>query len=147
MARKKSPIKTRVSSTRVRRRKKPSLIAPDRVVMGIGRFGLPLLISGLLLAALGVLGFSFYTTATGSDFFHIRSIEVRGNDHTSAEDVRRLVAADVEKSGVWNADLATLRAKVEKFPYVKSASVSRVLPVSIRIDIIERAPAAVVHLS
>jgi hypothetical protein len=48
---------------------------------------------------------------------------------------------------VWNADLADIRAKVEKFPFVKAASVSRVLPASIRVNVTERLPAAIVHLS
>jgi hypothetical protein len=58
-----------------------------------------------------------------------------------------LILADVEKTGVWNADLAELKAKLEKFPYVKTAAVSRQLPASIRVDITERVPAALVHMS
>ena len=114
---------------------------------GVSRFGLPLMISGILVVALGVLTVTFYQSATGSTFFRVRSVEVRGNDHTSADDVRRLVTADVEKTGVWNADLGELRAKIEKFAYVKSASVSRLLPGSIRVDLVERVPSALVRMS
>ena len=62
------------------------------------------------------------------------------------DDIRRIVSAEVEKPGVWNADLANIRTKIEKFPFVKSASVSRMLPAGIRVDIVERIPAAIVHL-
>jgi len=48
---------------------------------------------------------------------------------------------------VWNADLADLRQKIEKFPFIKSAAVSRNLPAGIRVNIVERVPAAVVDLS
>jgi cell division septal protein FtsQ len=88
-----------------------------------------------------------YRTATASGFFGLRNIDVRGTERTSAEDVRRVVAASVEKHGVWNADLGEIRAKVEKFPFVKTAAVSLVLPAGIRVNVNERIPAAIVHLS
>jgi hypothetical protein len=55
--------------------------------------------------------------------------------------------ASAEKTGVWNADLGDIRTKIEKFPYVKSAAVSRILPAGIRVNVTERVPAAVVRLS
>ncbi|HEX3101444.1 MAG TPA: FtsQ-type POTRA domain-containing protein [Pyrinomonadaceae bacterium] len=116
------------------------------VSQSFGRFGLPLLICCVLICGLAVLGVFGYRTATESDFFKVRSIDVRGNDKTPAEDIRRIVASEVEKPGVWNADLADIRVKIEKFPFVKSASVSRMLPAGIRVDVVERVPAAIVHL-
>ena len=55
--------------------------------------------------------------------------------------------AAVEKSGVWNADLSEVRARIEKFPFVKSASVSRALPSGVRVTIVERIPVAVVRMT
>ena len=66
--------------------------------------------------------------------------EHRRRRSTDRRDVRR-------KAGVWNADLADIRAKIEKFPFVKTAAVSMVLPSGIRVNITERIPAAVVHFS
>lgn len=146
-AKKKRTTKKSPASTGVSRSRRSSRVRPHSVAFNIGRFGLPLLISGILVVALAVLGFTFYRSATTSDFFHVRSIEVRGNDRTPGEDIRRLVAAEVERTGIWNADLGDLRAKIEKFPYAKTASVSRVLPAGIRVDLVERVPAAVVKLS
>lgn len=57
-----------------------------------------------------------------------------------------MVAAEVENPGVWNADLGEIKAKLEKFPFVKTAAVSRMLPAGVRVDIVERVPEAVVKL-
>ena len=143
---KKTTAKPRGSSAKLSTRGHSSRVSGKAVSRSFGRFGLPLLISCALIAALAIFGFSAYRTATESYFFKIKSIEVRGNDRTPAEDIRRIVAAEVEKPGVWNADLADIRLKIEKFPYIKAASVSRMLPTGIRVDVTERVPAAIVHL-
>src|SRR5436190_10527317 len=125
MAKKKKTIaKPRVSSAKARARP-PSSRVKGTAVQSFGRFGLPLLICCVLVCGLAVLGVFGYRTATESDFFRVRSIDIRGNDRTPAEDIRRIVATEVEKPGVWNADLSDIRLKIEKFPFVKSASVSR----------------------
>jgi hypothetical protein len=141
----KAPAKRSASSVRVRGRKS-SRSSADMVAAGFGRFGLPLLLSLILISAIAVLGYTFYGTVTNSTFFKVSKVEVRGNDRTPAEDIKRVVTAETEKPGVWNADLADIRLKLEKFPFVKSASVSRMLPSGIRVDVIERVPAAIVHL-
>ena len=143
---KKITAKPRASSVKTRGRASSSRVSGRAVSRSFGRFGLPLLICCVLIAGLVILGFLGYRTATESDFFKVRSIDIRGNDKTPADDIRRIVASEVEKSGVWNADLANIRVKIEKFPYVKAASVSRMLPAGIRVDVTERIPAAVVHL-
>lgn len=147
MAKKKKIIaKPRASSVKTRGRASSSRVSGRAVSRSFGRFGLPLLICCVLIAGLVILGFLGYRTATESDFFKVRSIDIRGNEKTPADDIRRIVASEVEKPGVWNADLANIRVKIEKFPYVKAASVSRMLPAGIRVDVTERTPAAVVHL-
>src|SRR5205823_563478 len=112
-----------------------------------GRFVLPLVISCGLLGALMFLGVMGFQTATASGFFALRNVDIRGTERTPSEDVRRIVAASVERTGVWNADLSDIRTKLEKFPFVKAAAVSRMLPAGIRVSVTERVPAAVVHLS
>ena len=93
------------------------------------------------------MGFSGYQTATESSFFDLRNVDVRGTDRTPKDDIAKVVTASVEKPGVWNADLADIKLKIEKFPFVKSASVSRSLPGGIRVNVVERIPAAVVKLT
>jgi hypothetical protein len=143
---KKKRATTRSRTTPVKRRVTSSKLSRNGVSQNFGRFGLPLAISGVLIIAIAVLGFTFYRSATDSQFFKVRNIEVRGTDRTPAEDIRRIVASETEKPGVWNADLADIRLKIEKFPFVKSASVSRMLPAGIRVDVVERVPQAIVHL-
>ena len=90
------------------------------------------------MAVLVFFGLSGYRTATASDFFKVRAIEIYGNEKTPTEDIRRIVASETEKPGVWNVDLADIRARIEKFTFVRSAAVSRVLPAGIRVNVTER---------
>ncbi len=143
---KKTAVKPRASATKPRGRAVSSRVSRKGVSQSFGRFGLPLLLCCVLIFGLAVLGVFGYRTATESNFFKVRSIDVRGNEKTPAEDIRRIVASEVERPGVWNADLADIKLKLEKFPFVKSAAVSRMLPAGIRVDVIERTPAAIVHL-
>jgi cell division protein FtsQ len=136
----------KAKSISVRGRKTQSHSLKDLTAQRFSNFVAPLAISGVLLACLVFLSLLGYRTATASGFFVLKNIDVRGTERSSADDVRRIVAASAEKPGVWNADLADIRAKVEKLPFVKAAAVSMVLPAGLRINVTERVPAAVVHL-
>jgi cell division septal protein FtsQ len=111
------------------------------------RFVVPLAILGVLIAAVGLVFVFGYKTATASEFFRIKTVDVRGNERTSADEIKKVVMASAAQTGVWNADLGDIRTKLEKFPFVKSAAVSMQLPAGIRVNIVERVPNAVVHLS
>ena len=143
----KTSSKNRASSVKLKRSSAATRARNKAVKRTFGRFVLPLMIICLLLGGLAFLGLSGYRTATASEFFALRNIDVRGTERSSPEDIRRVVAAAAEKPGVWNADLGDIRAKVEKFPYVKSAAVSMILPAGIRVYVTERIPAAIVHLT
>ena len=115
---------------------------------GSGRFrtvALPLFLSFCILVCLAALGVLGYQTVTASDFFNVAKIDVRGADRSSANDIRRLVEMQTEKSGVWNADLPGIKEKLEKVQWVKTAAVSRVLPNGIRVQIFERQPQALIR--
>jgi cell division protein FtsQ len=88
-----------------------------------------------------------YKTATASEFFRVKSVDVRGNDRTSADEIKKVVLASAGQTGVWNADLGDIRTKIEKFPFVKTAAVSMQLPAGIRVNVVERIPTAIVQLS
>lgn len=143
----KTKTKSSSSSVRLKGRNAASRARGQAVTRAVGRFVLPLIIIGVLLAGLLFIGMSGYETATASGFFGLRTIDIRGTDRASVDDIRRIVSSSVEKPGVWNADLADIRAKVEKFPFVKAAAVSRVLPAGIRVNVTERIPAAVVRMT
>lgn len=143
----KTSSRSRVSSVKLKPRSRVAGKGSVAVAHRAGRFLLPMLIVGVLMVALGLIAFSFYDTAAGSRFFDLKTVDVRGTERTSIDEVRRVVISSAEKTGVWNADLEEIREKVEKFPFVKSAAVSRSLPSGIRVIVTERVPAAVVQLS
>lgn len=142
--------KSTVRKTRATSAKKRSSSVKSRrggSSVNVSRFILPVFIGVILLAGIGFLGVMGYRTAIASEFFNVRRVEVRGNDRVNVEDLKRIVTANTEKTGVWRADLGEIREKVEKLPFVKTASVSMILPVGIRVNVLERVPAAVVKLS
>lgn len=147
MAKAKKSTVRKTRATSARKRTNSAVSSRRGKTADFSRFVMPLVIGVILLAGIGFFGVMGYRTAIASDFFNVRRVEVRGNDRVNVEDVRRIVAANTEKTGVWRADLSEIREKVEKLPFVKAASVSMVLPVGIRVNIVERVPAAVVKMS
>lgn len=99
-----------------------------------------------IVVCLGFLLTMGYKTVTASAFFDVKAIEINGVRRASKEEIERIVRNQTEKSGVWNADLAEIKNNVEKLTLVKSAIVSRVLPDAVRVNVIERAPKAVVRI-
>lgn len=108
-------------------------------------FFVPLFFIVGILFCLGFLSFMGYRTATASAFFDVKKIEVRGTNRASKDDIERIVRFYSEKSGVWNADLKAIKNDVEKIALVKTVVVSRVLPDSLRVNVTERVPKAVVR--
>jgi len=140
---KKSSTRRSASSVRVKTRS-TAKGTQERVT---SRLVLPLAISGVMLLALGLFVAFGYRTATASEFFKLKSVDVRGNERTSADDIRKVVLGSAGQTGVWNADLGDIRTKIEKFPFVKAAAVSMQLPAGIRVNVTERVPTAIVHLT
>ncbi|MCA1589890.1 MAG: FtsQ-type POTRA domain-containing protein, partial [Acidobacteria bacterium] len=97
-----------------------------------GHLVLPTLLSVSILICLGALGLLGYRTVTASEFFEVAMVEVRGVSRASENDIKNIVSANTQKSGVWNSDLPEIRARIEKMPFVKFAAVSRILPNGIR---------------
>jgi cell division septal protein FtsQ len=107
----------------------------------------PAVLCLVILSCIGFLGVMGYRTVTASEFFDVKRVEVRGIGRASKEDIEKIVTNQTQHSGVWNADLTDLKAKIEKLTFVKSAAVSRILPNGIRVGIVERQPLAIVSLS
>lgn len=106
---------------------------------------LPAFLKVALAIVLGVLFFAGYRAAASASFFQVRNVEVQGTSRVSIDEVKTLVRREVEKSGVWKADLDTINSRLERLPWVRTAVVSRVLPGGIRVRIAERVPRAVVR--
>lgn len=76
-----------------------------------------------------------------SDTFLLQSIEVNGNRLLKTEVLLNQFVLDYD-SKVPNINLSEIQYAIEKHPYIKAALVSRRLPSSLQIDIIERNPVA-----
>jgi cell division protein FtsQ len=105
----------------------------------------PVFLKVVVAILIGALMFAGYRAAASASFFQVRKIEIQGTSRVTADEVQGIVRKDVEKTGVWNADIKSLNAKLEKLTWVRTAVVSRVLPDGIRVRITERVPRAVVR--
>lgn len=138
---------TDVTRRNTSKRKKTRGGSGESAAGRIGNLMLPLVLSVCLLICLAILGYMGLQSVTASKFFHVKSVSVSGTDRASKTDIERIAASMSEGSGVWNADLAEIRAKLEKLPFVKTAAVSRALPDGLTVSVVERVPIAVVSLA
>jgi len=72
---------------------------------------------------------------------HPEQIGLKGNHYVTASSVREIFAVDREKS-VLRIPLDQRRGEIEALPWVDHASVRRVLPNRIEVEVIERTPVA-----
>lgn len=113
----------------------------------LGNFVLPMFLSVCIVICLGAIGFLGYRTVTASDFFNVAKIEVRGTERASATDIQGVIEMQTERSGAWHADLPSIKERIERIPFVRSAAVSRVLPDGIRVHVFESVPQALIRTS
>lgn len=99
-----------------------------------------------IVACIGALAFMGLRTVAASSFFEMQSVEVRGANRASKEEIERIVRGKTNKNLVVNADLEAARVEIEKMPFIKSVVISRVLPDIIRVSIEERIPKAAVRM-
>jgi cell division septal protein FtsQ len=118
----------------------------NRKNVASGKNLLPVFLSLCIVFCIGVFIYLGYRAVTASDFFGVAAVEVAGTGRASKENIERMVLAETERSGVWNADLPEIRAKIEKLPFVRSAAVTRVLPNGVRVEIYEHEPKAIVKM-
>lgn len=143
MAARKTNTKRKTSSTANRRRKTSPRKTNSRDLAG---FFVPIFFIICIVFCIGFLFFMGYKTVTASEFFDVKMIDVEGAEQTSSNEIENITKRETERSGVWNADLEEIRHNIEELNFVKTATVSRVLPDGIRINLVERKPTAVVRL-
>jgi len=98
----------------------------------------------LVLGALGLIAVTLYRYGTQSWRFRIDSsdnIEVRGNHNVSRAQVLDAIGGDIERN-IFFVSVADQKKQLEAIPWIQSASVMRLLPNRLRIDIHERTPVA-----
>ncbi|HYP00468.1 MAG TPA: FtsQ-type POTRA domain-containing protein [Pyrinomonadaceae bacterium] len=108
---------------------------------------MPFVGKALVVVCLVVICFAAYRTAASSSFFQLRTIDVSGVSQASEEKIKASVRRAASAEGVWQADLETISAELERQPWVRQAIVTRVLPSGLRVRITERTARAVVRTS
>jgi cell division septal protein FtsQ len=141
--------KIRKKGTRVKHTTRTKAAKPLSGSSFFDRLGgsiVPLVLSLGIVVCLSLVMFFTYDTVAASNFFRLRNVSVAGTDRASASDIEKIVTANAEKPGVWNADLLAIKQKVENVTFVKNAAISRSLPSGISVTVTERVPVAVVRL-
>ena len=98
------------------------------------------------VAALLALPLFAYYAAAESTAFSLDRIEVVGANRSESSDIEAAVRL-AAGSRLLGTDLDEIRDAVEAQRYVASASVVRVLPDTLRVEVVEREPAVVARLS
>jgi cell division protein FtsQ len=88
-----------------------------------------------ILLAMGLL------YASHSSLFRVRDLEVAGTSHLTRGEVVRLSGITGRTNVVW-LDASTVERRLESNPWVAGATVSRSLPATVRVAIVERTPVA-----
>lgn len=94
------------------------------------------------LVAVAAIAGGFFLSR--SSFAHARGIEVSGTDHLSRADIVGLAAVSKATNVLWLDD-GSIERNLETHPWVAEAEVDVALPATIRIQIVERVPVAVVN--
>ena len=144
-ARKTTAAKSRTNTNSKTRRRKPAARTKKSNGNFINFF-VPFFFIVCILFCLGFIFLMGYRTVTASTFFDINRVEIVGANHADKDEIEKIVKTNVEKSGVWNADLSEIRREVEQSNFIKAAAVSRILPDRVRVNVIERVPKAVVRI-
>ncbi len=105
----------------------------------------PVVLKVAIAIIIGAMIFVSYRAAAAASFFQLRKVEVQGNSRASSADIHTVMRREVGKTGVWKTDLKELSARLERLPWIRRATVSRVLPDGIRVRISEREPRVVIR--
>lgn len=127
------------------RKRPPRKGRSARKPVGIERAVLPAFLSFCILICIAALVYLGYEKAAASNFFRVEAIDISGTERADRKDIENIVRTHSEREGIWNADLVDIKIRIEKMPFVKSASVSRILPNGIRVNIYERVPVAIIR--
>ena len=98
--------------------------------------------------AIGVLGIAMRRYGAESWRFRLDSsdnIAISGTNNVSRAQVRNVMASDIDRN-VFFVPLEERKKQLEQIPWVQSATVMRLLPNRLKIDITERTPIAFVEI-
>ncbi|MDQ8758236.1 cell division protein FtsQ/DivIB [Sphingosinicella sp. LHD-64] len=138
-------------SVNTRRSKTPGMLetmgVPPKMVRRIGGWLLALVVFGVLLGAVLMLRLPQLAGLTlgeaiGEAGFKMQRVEIHGTERVSRLDIYN-VAFDQPSMAMPLVDLAATRARLLEFGWIREARVSRRLPDTLVVDIVERRPVAI----
>jgi cell division protein FtsQ len=94
-----------------------------------------LIIGGVVAVALVVLGL------LTSRLFGVRTVDITGTRYTTQAQLKPIVDS-IKGDPILTLDLDAVRHRLESLPYVERAAVATKFPHTVRVDIVERQPAA-----
>ena len=109
------------------------------------RRSLPALIGLAVIGAIGGTAWAGYRFVTTSARFAIIAIDVRGNHHVTADQVRAALPVAIGDN-VFAANVDSLTRELRTNPWVATAEAHRILPRTLVIDVREHEPIAVADL-
>jgi len=98
----------------------------------------------LVLAAVGVACYGALSFVTTSEIFRVTSsqqIELVNNNHLSRAQMLSVFGEDVDRN-IFHVPLEQRRQQLEQMPWVERATVMRLLPNRLRVQVTERVPVA-----
>ena len=108
--------------------------------------GIALLIGfGTSILIIAVICKEYQSWINRSETFHVRKIEVQGNDLLSDEDILRLGGFD-SKGSIWDIDLNEAKKKIGYNALVEGIEIERIIPDEIQIRIKEKSPIALLNV-
>jgi cell division protein FtsQ len=134
-----------------RRRKPPSMLESFGFSPNFGRVLVGWLLAGMTIVVIGALLLAFrvpqrtglaVAEAIGDAGFAARQVEIRGAQRVSRQDIYN-IALPRRSMPMPLVDLADIRRQLLRFGWVREATVSRRMPDTLVIDIVERVPTAI----
>ena len=98
----------------------------------------------LVATALGVVVWGV-RRVTSSSAFTINRVVVHGNTHLSGGEVEALLEG-IRNENIWRVDLNAYRQRVFQSPWVADVTLSRLMPSTVEVRVVERVPMAVARL-
>lgn len=106
--------------------------------------------AGLFLVATGLFvsvsaAYACWTVVTTAPYFGLSSIKVAGNENVPAEEIISYAGIG-EGTNIFSFDIREVGRRIEEIPWVREVSMEREFPDSLRINIVERRPVALVNV-
>ncbi|CAN5922496.1 hypothetical protein BH11MYX3_BH11MYX3_08560 [soil metagenome] len=147
------PAASRLTVRGKKNRRRPGSLwsrmpAPRTIVDACGRAArrsLPALAATAGITVIGIGAWAGYRFLTTSDRFAITSIEVTGETHLSADQIRASLPVKLGDN-VFSANLGKVADVVRATPWIATADVHRVLPHTLVVEITEHTAVAIVEL-